>query len=222
MRQLRYAAARHDKESGSLAASGLALQRHKRAADGERRTPPRNGLQSETPCASPRWVCRAPAVIDVVIAATAIPRGTPGCATAALPSSSPAPRQYARQSVTTGEIVTRLRRTGISRRNKAGEACVPSGLRAKLLVTPVSRARRFSASGAPPTVAFLRSVRAIPAGSLGQPLEPVPRPRPSVEEGEAPLVAVDGGRCLLLSSTQCHPEEPALAAEDGFAPRPVP
>ena len=51
---------------------------------------------------TPRWVCRAPAVNAAVIAAAAFRRGTPGCATAALPPSSPAPRQYARELVTTG------------------------------------------------------------------------------------------------------------------------
>ena len=94
-----------------------------------------NCLQSETPCASPRWVCRAPAVSAVVIAATAVPRGTPGRATAALPSSSPAPRQYAQSSVTTGGYYHGSEGTWISRRNELGEACVCRRLRAKVLVS---------------------------------------------------------------------------------------
>ena len=83
---------------------------------------------------TPPWVCRAPAV-NAAVHAAAFRRGTPGCATAALPPSSPAPRQYARELVTTGGVYLRCEGPCVSWRNKAGEASILRGLRGKVLGT---------------------------------------------------------------------------------------
>ena len=52
-----------------------------------------------------------------------------------LPPSSPAPRQYARELVTTGVIIPQLQSTGISRTNKPGVPRILRALRGQFLVT---------------------------------------------------------------------------------------
>ena len=95
----------HDEVSGDLAVPdygnrGTKLSRGAECAVGaseKREVPEYSGRFPRTP----PWVCRAPAV-NAAVDAAALRRGTPGRATAALPPSSPAPRQYARELVTTG------------------------------------------------------------------------------------------------------------------------
>ncbi len=121
--------------------------------DGERRAPPRDGVQSETPCARPRWELSAPAVSGRGLLATALPRGTWAARPQPIPSSPPAPRQYAAGVGDDEGRITRAGRASISPRNELGEARRRRGLRGKVLVSWIAVEGR--ASTMPPPVDVL-------------------------------------------------------------------
>ena len=127
---------------------------------GKRLRTKREALEFQTLPRTPRWEMSAPAVSAVGMREPRKCGEEPRAVRPPpLPPSSPAPRQYARELMTTGEIITQLRSTGISRTNKPGVARILRALRGQFLVTfaaactasslPTRRRDELRASGAP-------------------------------------------------------------------------
>ena len=155
---------------------------------GKRLRTKREALEFQTPPRTPRWEMSAPAVSAVGMREPRKCGEEPRAVRPPpLPPSSPAPRQYARELMTTEVIITQLRSTGISRTNKPGVPRILRALRGQFLVTltahrlssprkrgpilPLALASRFVMAGRrpghPATRSIVGTLRWVPGSSPG-------------------------------------------------------